>query len=97
MPCRKAMNITMENHLDLPVKIKAGHDSLAYIYDAMGTKLAKKLNGSVVRYYVNGIEYNDNEIDRVHHDEGYIDMASGGAAYKYFLRENLILSLRIFP
>ncbi len=83
------------NQLNLPSRITfAGKGRIEYIYDATGVKLEKKVydedgaeNKDLGKKYVDGYVYDGNEqLDKVTHDEGYID---GNGKWHYFLRDHL--------
>ncbi|NQX40647.1 RHS repeat-associated core domain-containing protein [Pedobacter steynii] len=85
---RNGLRITY-NHLNLPVTLSKTGLEVTYAYDASGRKLQKTSNGTV-RNYIDGIEYNGNVIDIIHHEEGIVRNNSNGAfSYEYNLKDHL--------
>ncbi|KIA92333.1 hypothetical protein OC25_16740 [Pedobacter kyungheensis] len=81
---RNGMNLSY-NLLNLPSGASGGGKILNYIYDAAGRKLRKVSteNGSTItREYVDGIEYNGNNIDIVRTEEG-LAQRNGDNSYSY--------------
>ena len=65
---------------------------MEYIYDAMGNKLAKKLNNAVVNYYAGSIVYKgtvNKEPEYILHPEGIALYGGTGFAYQYNLTDHL--------
>ncbi len=68
------------NHLNLPIKITfANGNFITYIYDAIGVKVNKYVQGtsgstSTGSYtdYLNGFQYNNNALQFFPHSEGYV-------------------------
>lgn len=84
------------NYLNLPKTATLSGTSVAFLYDALGTKLQKTAKvGSIstVREYVGGIEYNKvngvNVIDMIHTSEGYLQNSGGTFSYHYNLTDHL--------
>jgi len=76
----------------LPNKVTKGTGSLEYIYDAMGNKLAKKLNNAVVNYYAGSIVYKgtvNKEPEYILHPEGIALYGGTSFAYQYNLTDHL--------
>ncbi|UGU14596.1 DUF6443 domain-containing protein [Sinomicrobium kalidii] len=81
------------NHLNLPTQVSFGSDKIAYIYDALGTKLKKEVTqGSSVTAteYAGNYIYENGQLKQVSHPEGYFELkAGGGYQYVYYLRDHL--------
>jgi RHS repeat-associated protein len=64
-----------------------------YIYDAIGTKLLKRLTkGSVItnRYYTGAFEYNNTKaLVLIHTDEGMVNVSGTTYTYEYYLKDHL--------
>lgn len=76
------------NYLNLPISLKKTGIDVTYTYDSQGEKLQKIVNGSV-RSYVNGIEYEGNNIDIIHTEEGIARNNNGIFSYEYNLHDHL--------
>lgn len=77
------------NLLNLPATATKTGLNLAYTYDATGNKLMKVSNGDA-RYYVDGIEYdNNNNIEIIRTTEGQARNNSGVYSYEYNLTDHL--------
>ena len=75
--------------LNLPYQIvKTGSINLTYVYDATGNKL-RKTSGTDVRHYIDGIEYNDSEIEIIHTEEGVARKSGTAYSYEYNLSDHL--------
>jgi RHS repeat-associated protein len=73
------------NFLNLPANAIGGSKVLNYIYSAEGTKLRKIIteNGvTTVREYIDGIEYDGNNINIIHTEEG-VAQRNGDNSYSY--------------
>ena len=79
------------NYLNLPQKVIAGTDSILYIYDALGTKLAKKLHTASTEevHYRGSFVYKGSSLDYLIHEEGLIDIEGSNATYQYYLKDHL--------
>ncbi|WP_437922378.1 DUF6443 domain-containing protein [Sphingobacterium sp. LRF_L2] len=85
------------NHLNLPKTASKTGTSVAYLYDATGTKLRKTATvGTTVtqRDYIGGIEYSktgtgNSTIDMILTEEGYLQNSSGTYSYHYNLKDHL--------
>ncbi|WP_437922399.1 DUF6443 domain-containing protein [Sphingobacterium sp. LRF_L2] len=85
------------NHLNLPKTASKTGTSVAYLYDATGTKLRKTSTvGTTVtqRDYIGGIEYSktgtgSSTIDMILTEEGYLQNSSGTYSYHYNLKDHL--------
>jgi RHS repeat-associated protein len=84
---RNGVNIVY-NKLDLPATVNKGGLSMAYTYDAAGTKLRKVSNGTS-RDYIDGIEYNGADIDIIHTEEGVARRIGTDYSYEYNLTDHL--------
>ncbi|MGS2762773.1 DUF6443 domain-containing protein [Sinomicrobium sp. M5D2P9] len=76
------------NHLNLPTQVSFGSNKIAYIYDALGTKLKKEVTqGSSVTgtEYAGKYIYENNQLKQVSHPEGYFEPKAGGG-YQYVYR-----------
>jgi RHS repeat-associated protein len=51
---------TFYNHLELPAQINIGTQSIDFLYDAAGNKIAQHPSNENWTYFINGIEYEDN-------------------------------------
>ncbi|RQO65478.1 sugar-binding protein [Pedobacter sp. KBW01] len=81
---RNGMNLSY-NLLNLPSGASGNGKVLSYVYDAEGSKLRKTVteNGSTtVREYIDGIEYDGNNIDVIHTEEG-VAQHNGDNSYSY--------------
>ncbi|MFD2904392.1 hypothetical protein [Sphingobacterium anhuiense] len=88
---RTGMNFNY-NHLNLPDSAwNAGSTvKVAYLYDALGTKLRKYSTQGGNRDYVGGIEYNGNTIELIHTGAGVAYRNSNGTyTYRYNLTDHL--------
>ncbi|MGV6944285.1 RHS repeat domain-containing protein [Sphingobacterium kyonggiense] len=81
------------NYLNLPQTATRTGTSVAYVYDAMGTKLTKNatVNGVISRQdYIAGIEYSaPNVIERIATEEGYLLNSNGTYSFHYYLTDHL--------
>lgn len=83
------------NHLDLPEEISwADGRKLLMTYDAGGTLLTRQEvanGGSVLKRtdYIGGIEYVDNDLEMVYHQEGRVDLRGTGQQFDYVLDDHL--------
>lgn len=85
------------NHLDLPTKISwlsSGQQRLEMTYDASGTLLKReKINPSgttiETRDFIGGIEYVDNVLESISHQEGRVYFDNGTQRYDYALTDHL--------
>ncbi|TCD05837.1 RHS repeat-associated core domain-containing protein [Pedobacter frigidisoli] len=84
---RNGMTI-IYNMLNLPSTATKFGVSVAYTYDATGTKLTKNSNGNI-RRYISGIEYSGNNIEIIHTDEGIAQNNNGVYTYQYNLSDHL--------
>lgn len=90
----KGIDSIRYNYLNLPTDIFfTGNRKIQFVYDASGAKLQKisNNNGTIAtQWYVNGIEYNGNTLERIPHTEGEIVKdASGNYIYQYALKDHL--------
>lgn len=77
------------NYLNLPTTISvSGQGTLNYGYNANGVKLSKS-NGTTTREYVNGIEYVDNQLEAIYHNEGRIVKKNGNFEWQWALKDHL--------
>lgn len=76
------------NVLNLPQVVTRTAGTIAYTYDAAGTKL-RKISGSNTRDYINGIEYYNGTIESVGTEEGRAVASSGVYSYEYYLKDHL--------
>jgi len=95
-PSRK-INIEY-NHLDLPTKVKwstnNSHQRLEMTYDATGTLLRRqKFNAGGIsverRDFIGGLEYVNNALESVAHQEGRVYFGGGSERYDYALTDHL--------
>ena len=86
---RSAITAIDYNYLNLPVSVVRGStgEAVYYTYDANGTKLSKTFGSHVINY-VNGIQYDGQNIDFIQNEEGRAINLSG-YVYEYFLKDHL--------
>lgn len=68
------------NHLNLPVSVKKGTETISYIYDATGGKLKKTAPGQSTEYAGNYV-YKNGAFEFFNQPEGYVEKV--GSVYKY--------------
>ncbi|WP_437919034.1 DUF6443 domain-containing protein [Sphingobacterium sp. LRF_L2] len=93
---RTGMTFTY-SHLNLPRTATKTGVNVAYLYDAVGTKLRKTATvGTILtqRDYIGGIEYSktgtgSSTIDMILTEEGYLQNSSGTYSYHYNLKDHL--------
>jgi RHS repeat-associated protein len=76
------------NQLNLPATVSKSGLTIAYTYDATGSKLRKVSNGAI-RDYVSGIEYDGANIDIIHTEEGLARRSGTAYSYEYNLTDHL--------
>jgi RHS repeat-associated protein len=82
------------NYLNLPqvITLTAGR-TIQFVYDATGAKLKKITNdnGTITTFdYINGVEYKNNALQRIPHNEGAVVKNEFGAyEHEYVLRDHL--------
>jgi RHS repeat-associated protein len=85
---KKIENIAY-NHLNLPTEIRFENgDTIYYIYNAVGQKVAKNVlpsstEGGVYTNYLDGFQYVNNVLKFFPHAEGYVSATQDGADYKF--------------
>lgn len=91
----KKLNIVY-NYLNLPAKITTSvnaTDKVEYLYDALGTKLAKKPNAdaTAAEYYMGDVVLKGSAfgVEYVITPEGKANNASGAYTYEYHLKDHL--------
>ena len=82
------------NYLNLPTKLqKDASNTIEYIYDAAGSKIAKKVTeGSITKVtaYAFGFVYEDNQLRYLSNAEGYAEPATNGKfSYIYQYKDHL--------
>lgn len=83
------------NHLNLPYEIIKGTESIRYVYDATGRKLAQEVysdnGGTLVKYtdYIGELVYEGNSLIFMQHLEGRVLPDAGGWEYQYHLKDHL--------
>ena len=78
------------NLLNLPEIVKGGTDSIKYVYDAAGTKLAKLKNNTPVTYYAGNFVYNGSkQLDYIITEEGMVKKTGSQYSYEYYLKDHL--------
>ena len=81
------------NHLNLPTSVTIGGGNISYIYDALGTKLQKKVleGGSVTSTmdYAGNYIYENGGLQFFNHAEGYVDAEGTGYNYVYQYKDHL--------
>ena len=89
---QKGITAIAYNHLGLPTKIEKGSSSanhLVYTYDGTGRKLAKQLGSGTKRYYIDGVEYENANLQFISTPYGRIRKETSGWQYDYFLKDHL--------
>ncbi|SFS65735.1 RHS repeat-associated core domain-containing protein [Zhouia amylolytica] len=78
------------NHLNLPTNVILGGGNISYIYDAIGTKLRKEVNGgnTTTTDYAGNYIYENGSLKFFSHGEGYVD-ADNGYEYVYQYKDHL--------
>lgn len=90
----KGISQILYNHLDLPLSVTSGSNSINNIYDGAGNLLQKTIveNGNTTTYrYWGPFVYKDNNLQYVLHEEGrsrYI-AASNSFEHDYFVKDHL--------
>ncbi len=85
----RGMNIDY-NHLDLPVTVAKGQDTLKYIYDAQGTKLATAINDTIINYYTGMVVYRDDKsMDYIINSTGMIRKQGQQYVRQYNITDHL--------
>ncbi len=77
------------NHMSLVQLAKKGTDSLKYTYDGTGRRVKKQLKTNTPRYYIDGIEYEGNQLKFISTPYGRIRKTTTGWTYDYFLKDHL--------
>ncbi len=77
------------NYLNLPEQVTIGGNTLNYRYTAQGIKI-QKTAGSDVTHYINGIQYNGDEINFIQTSEGRIlrSPSNGQYTYEYHIKDH---------
>ncbi len=85
----RGMNIDY-NYLDLPVTVTKGQDTLKYIYDAQGTKLATAINDTIINYYTGMVVYRDDKsMDYIINSTGMIRKQGQQYVRQYNITDHL--------
>lgn len=88
----KFSNITY-NYLDLPSNIETSLGNIEYIYDADGVKLESRSTTSgqlVIKSYQDGLEYENEVLNQIHHEEGRIVFDSEDPTFaEYNIKDHL--------
>ncbi|MCI5057636.1 MAG: RHS repeat-associated core domain-containing protein, partial [Flavobacteriales bacterium] len=82
------------NQFNLPdTMVFATNDSIIIFYEASGLKFKKKIinsNGVVsFKYYINGIEYNDTNMEAVYFQDARVVTDGNAYNYEYILKDHL--------
>src|SRR5690554_2733810 len=82
------------NHLNLPTEVVFSNGKINYTYDAIGTRVSKKVeptSGALITTdYVNGFQYENNELQFFPHAEGYVKRkANNTYLYAYQYKDHL--------
>ena len=91
----KGITTVSYNHLNLPYQVTfINGGNIKYTYDAVGTRLSKKVQPSggtlVTTDYVNGFQYTDNVLKFFpHSDEGYVEFKNNQYLYTYQYKDHL--------
>ncbi len=85
----KGMTAVEYNHLNLP-KLLTGTDNntISYIYNANGQKLAKTADGTTT-YYFGNIVYEEAELQYILHSEGKYDLTNSSGQYQFDIKDHL--------
>ncbi len=66
-----------------------GSDNIAYIYSALGEKLARKMKDNTYQYYAGNMVYkNDKSLSYLLFDEGLVTKTSSVYSYEYHLKDH---------
>jgi RHS repeat-associated protein len=84
---RNGKNISY-NLLNLPDSVTSSGFKMTYTYDAVGNKL-RKISGSTVTEYINGIQYTGSSIDFIQTEEGRILGPTTSPNYEYVIKDHL--------
>lgn len=84
---RVGVNISY-NYLNLPKTVSKAGLSLSYTYDATGSKL-KKVNGTNITHYIDGIQYANDAIDFIQTEEGIARNNNGSYSFEYNIADHL--------
>lgn len=90
----KGITAVSYNHLNLPYQVTFSNGgTIKYTYDAIGTRLSKKVQPSggalVTTDYVNGFQYVDNLLKFFPHSEGYVEFKNNQYLYTYQYKDHL--------
>ena len=81
------------NHLNLPTEVVFNTGKIGYTYDAVGTRIAKKVEAtggtSVVTDYLDGFQYKDNVLKFFHQPEGFVEYKNNQYIYHYIYKDHL--------
>ncbi|TDQ12032.1 RHS repeat domain-containing protein [Pedobacter metabolipauper] len=77
------------NMLNLPATVTKGSTTIAYTYDANGTKLRKVSSAEPTSDYINGIQYTAGAIDFIQTGEGTARKSGTSYIYEYDLKDHL--------
>ncbi|WP_372474788.1 DUF6443 domain-containing protein [Capnocytophaga sp. ARDL2] len=81
------------NHLNQPVEVHLSQGKIYYLYDAVGTKLQKRIQpnqGAVVTSdYTHGFQYENGNLQFFAQPEGYVKPHNGGYLYVYQYKDHL--------
>src|SRR5690554_1442765 len=82
------------NHLNLPTEVVFSNGKINYTYDAIGTRVSKKVeptSGALITTdYVNGFQYENNELQFFPHAEGYVKRNTNNTyLYVYQYKDHL--------
>jgi RHS repeat-associated protein len=73
------------NHLNLPTSVSINGGQINYVYDASGIKLEKTTSQGHSTVYVQQFIYENDVLDALKHNEGYIGFTNGIEHYYHFL------------
>jgi RHS repeat-associated protein len=74
------------NYLNLPRQVGTTGQYISYVYDAVGTKLAKINTGGAYTYYAGSFVYSGSSLNYIINREG---MYLPGGNYQYYLKDHL--------
>jgi RHS repeat-associated protein len=83
------------NYLDLPTLIQTSVGRIEFLYDASGNLLTKTVTynsgrgTNIVTDYVKGIEYANNVMSSIYHDEGRLVQVNGTWQSEYVIKDHL--------
>src|SRR5690606_7518451 len=81
------------NHLNLPTEVVFSNGKINYTYDAIGTRVSKKVEPtggtSVVTDYLDGFQYENNNLQFFFQPEGYVKKDENAYLYVFQYKDHL--------